>query len=84
VLALAVGLFVSAIYSLACEGRGFCSDLDKSGGYILVIVVPPAAVLAAAAVANSRGRPWILHATFIATVVLVPSVTLALGRLAEG
>lgn len=82
-MALLVGLFVSAVYSLPCEGRGFCSDLDRSGGYVLLIAVPPTAVAAAAFVASSRGRPWILHATFIATIVVVPGVTLGLAWLAE-
>jgi hypothetical protein len=82
-LALAVGLVVSAIFSLPCEGRGFCSDLDRSGGYVVLIAAPPAVVLSAAFLAYSRRRPWILHATFITTLVLVPSVTLGLWGLAE-
>jgi hypothetical protein len=83
-LALAVGLFVSAIYALPCEGRGFCSDLDRSGGYVLLIALPPTVVLSAAFVASAWRRPWILHATFFATVVLVPAVTVGLGSLTEG
>jgi hypothetical protein len=82
-LAMAVGLFVSATFSLPCEGRGFCADLDRFGGYIVLILVPPIAVVAGAWLATTLGRRWIFHAAFAAIVVLVPGVTFLLAELVE-
>jgi hypothetical protein len=49
----------------------------------LLIVIQPAAALAGGFAAFASERRWILHATFLATVLLVPSATLLLAWLAE-
>lgn len=82
--ALTVGLLVSAVYALPCEGRGFCAELDRSAGYVFLISIPPVAVVVAALVADSRRRPGILHAVFVLVVVLVPLATLGLASLGDG
>lgn len=81
VVALLVGGVVAATFSLACEGRGFCADLDRTGGYGMLVAVPPLVIAALAVVAYKLGLRWILHAGFAVVIVIVPAFTLAVAAI---
>jgi hypothetical protein len=78
-VSLVIGVLVSAVLSLPCEGHGFCGELDRSGGYAFLIAGPPTLVLAGFFVAKALQARWILHLCFVAGVLLVLAVSLAGG-----